>query len=95
MVEAEESGVQSLPQFYTKFEASWSDLHETLSQKQNNKSKLKKKHISRFLHIPLILYSAKLKPNVLSKFQSPESFSYFVLSIRQLKMHVYCSVQKI
>lgn len=42
MVEAEESDVQGLPQFYTKFEAGWSDILETPSQKQNNKSKLKK-----------------------------------------------------
>lgn len=59
MVEAEESGVQGLPQFYTKFETGWSDLHETPSQKQNNKSKLKKKvtHFKISTHPSYTLFS--------------------------------------
>lgn len=57
MVEAEESDVQGLPQFYTKFEAGWSDLHETPSQKQNNKSKLKKSNTFQDFYTSLLYFS--------------------------------------
>lgn len=60
MVEAKESGVQDLPQLYTKFEAGWSDLHETPFQKQNNKSKLKKNNTFQDFYTFLLYF---IQPN--------------------------------